>query len=72
MDYYSDKLSAFPEAEQCGWLKDIYGVSWQITPRAMDTMMSEGTEEQIERVTKAFLAMKRFDLAGLRAAYEST
>lgn len=63
------KLSAAPESEQCGWLKDTYGVSWQITPARMDAMMTEGTPEQIERVTKAFLAMKKFDLATLEAAY---
>jgi predicted 3-demethylubiquinone-9 3-methyltransferase (glyoxalase superfamily) len=70
MDYYSDKLSAVPEAEQCGWLKDMFGLSWQIWPTDMGKMLSEGTPEQKERVTQAFLKMKRFDLAALRAAYE--
>jgi predicted 3-demethylubiquinone-9 3-methyltransferase (glyoxalase superfamily) len=70
MDQYWEKLSAVPEAEQCGWLKDRYGVSWQIVPRAMNEMMSKGTPEQIARVTKAFLGMKKFDLAELRKAYE--
>ncbi len=70
MDYYSDKLSAVPEAEQCGWVKDKYGLSWQITPTAMDRMMSEGTKEQIGRVTQAFLKMKRFDLKKLEEVYE--
>ncbi len=59
-----------PEAEQCGWLKDKFGVSWQITPTAMDEMMKKGTPEQIDRVTKAFLPMKKFDLATLKEAYE--
>lgn len=70
IDYYWEKLSAVPEAEQCGWLKDKFGVSWQIVPRAMDEMMSKGTPEQLERVTKAFLTMKKFDLAELQKAYE--
>lgn len=70
IDYYWEKLSAVPEAEQCGWLKDKYGVSWQITPDAMDRMMSAGTPEQIDRVTQAFLPMKKFDIAKLQAAYE--
>ena len=70
IDHYWGKLSAVPEAEQCGWLKDKYGVSWQVTPRAMDTMMTDGTGEQIARVTKAFLPMKKFDLAALERAYE--
>lgn len=69
IDYYWAKLSAVPEAEQCGWLKDKYGVSWQIVPMEMNEMMSEGTPEQMERVTKAFLGMKKFDLAELRRAY---
>lgn len=70
IDYYWEKLSAVPEAEQCGWLKDKFGVSWQITPTAMDEMMKKGTPEQIDRVTKAFLPMKKFDLAKLQEAYE--
>jgi predicted 3-demethylubiquinone-9 3-methyltransferase (glyoxalase superfamily) len=70
IDYYWDKLSAFPEAEQCGWMKDKYGVSWQIVPREMEEMMSNSTPEQIARVTKAFLKMKKFDLAELQKAYK--
>jgi len=69
IDYYWSKLSAVPEAEQCGWLKDKYGLSWQIVPRAMEEMMGHGTEEQIAAVTQAFLPMKKFDLAALRRAY---
>jgi predicted 3-demethylubiquinone-9 3-methyltransferase (glyoxalase superfamily) len=69
IDGYWEKLSAVPEAEQCGWLKDRYGVSWQIVPTAMDEMMSQGTPEQMRRVTEAFLAMKKFDLAELQKAY---
>ena len=69
IDHYWDKLSAVPEAEQCGWLKDRYGLSWQITPVEMGEMLSNGTREQIDRVTQAFLPMKKFDLAALRAAY---
>jgi predicted 3-demethylubiquinone-9 3-methyltransferase (glyoxalase superfamily) len=69
IDYYWGKLSAVPEAEQCGWLKDKYGVSWQVVPTAMSEMMREGTPEQIARVTQAFLPMKKFDLAALERAY---
>jgi len=69
IDRYWDKLSAVPEAEQCGWLKDRYGLSWQITPAEMGEMLSNGTPEQINRVTQAFLPMRKFDLATLRAAY---
>jgi predicted 3-demethylubiquinone-9 3-methyltransferase (glyoxalase superfamily) len=62
-------LAASPEAEQCGWLKDRYGLSWQIVPSRMDAMLQGGTPEQVARVTKAFLAMKKFDLAELERAY---
>jgi len=58
-----------PEAEQCGWLKDRFGVSWQVVPKAMQEMMRNGTPEQIARVTQAFLPMKKFDLAALERAY---
>ena len=70
IDHYWDGLSAVPEAEQCGWLKDRFGVSWQIVPADLEELMSRGTEEQSARVTQAFLQMKKFDLAELEAAYE--
>lgn len=70
IDYYWNKLSAVPEAEVCGWLKDKYGLSWQIAPAGMDEMMRRGTKEQMARVTQAFLKMKKFDLAELQRAYE--
>ncbi len=69
IDYYWEQLSAVPEAEQCGWLKDKYGVSWQVSPTSLDKMMREGTPEQIARVTQAFLKMKKFDIAEIEAAY---
>jgi predicted 3-demethylubiquinone-9 3-methyltransferase (glyoxalase superfamily) len=70
IDQYWEKLSAVPEAEQCGWLKDKYGISWQIVPTAMGKMMDSGTKEQIAQVTQAFLKMKKFDIAKLVEAYE--
>jgi predicted 3-demethylubiquinone-9 3-methyltransferase (glyoxalase superfamily) len=70
LDRYTDALSAVPEAERCGWIKDRFGLSWQIVPADLDRMLSEGSDEQLARVTEAFLAMKRFDLAELRRAYE--
>ncbi|MCL6572700.1 MAG: VOC family protein [Bacillus sp. (in: Bacteria)] len=70
IDYYWERLSAVPEAEQCGWLKDQYGISWQIVPAEMNEMMSKGTPEQLARQTEAFLKMKKFDLVELRRAYE--
>lgn len=71
IDYYWEKLSAVPEAEQCGWLKDKYGVSWQITPTVMDEMMTKGNSKQREAVTNAFLKMKKFDIKTLEKAYNS-
>lgn len=70
IDYYWEKLSAVPESEQCGWLKDKFGVSWQVSPSRMNEMMREGTPEQIARVTQAFLKMKKFNIAELEAAYK--
>ncbi|HRW10900.1 MAG TPA: VOC family protein, partial [Caldilineaceae bacterium] len=71
IDYYWEKLSAVPEAEQCGWCKDQFGVSWQIVPTAMGEMMATGSEEQIARVTQAFLPMKKFDIAALQRAFDA-
>lgn len=68
IDEYWEKLSAVPESEQCGWLKDKFGVSWQIVPTAMDEMTHKGTPEQIARVTQAFLKMKKFNIAELLQA----
>lgn len=70
IDDYWRKLSADPQAEQCGWLKDQYGLSWQISPVVMEEMMNEGTREQINRITQAFLPMKKLDIATLKEAYE--
>lgn len=68
IDYYWDKLSAVPESEQCGWLKDKYGVSWQINPAELQKMMKGDDQEKIDRVTQAFLKMKKFDIATLEKA----
>jgi predicted 3-demethylubiquinone-9 3-methyltransferase (glyoxalase superfamily) len=70
IDSYWERLSAVPEAEQCGWLKDKYGVSWQIVPTVMDEMLQSGDQEQRDRVTEAFLHMKKLDIEALKKAYE--
>lgn len=69
IDEFWRALSAVPEAEQCGWLKDRYGVSWQIVPCEMEDMMAAASPEEMARFTKAFLGMKKFDVARLREAY---
>jgi len=65
IDYYWDKLSAAPEAEQCGWLKDKFGVSWQIVPAALGELLF-GDPAKAEKVTEAFMQMKKLDIATLR------
>lgn len=70
IDYFWERLSAVPEAEQCGWLKDRYGVSWQIAPASMTEMMESNDKEAVARVTQAFLKMKKFDLATLDQAFK--
>jgi predicted 3-demethylubiquinone-9 3-methyltransferase (glyoxalase superfamily) len=69
IDEYWGKLSADPAAEQCGWLKDRYGLSWQVTPTVMQKMMQTGDKQQMARVTEAFLKMKKFDIKTLEKAY---
>lgn len=68
VDYYWEKLSAVPESEQCGWLKDKYGVSWQIVPTRFLDMLTEGDSAKSARVMEAMLKMKKLDLAALEAA----
>jgi len=70
IDYYWGKLSAVPAAEQCGWIKDKYGLSWQIVPTLMDDMLKARDQKKIDRVTQAFLKMKKFDIDTLKQAYE--
>lgn len=70
IDYYWEKLSADPKAEQCGWLKDKYGISWQIVPTALEKMLQDKDARKVARVTEAFLKMKKFDIKTLKRAYE--
>ncbi len=69
IDYYWEKLSAVPEAEQCGWLKDEYGLSCQIVPTVLGEMMKDKDPKKLARVTEAFLKMKKFDMKTLQRAY---
>ena len=70
VDYYWEKLSAVPQAEQCGWVKDKYGLSWQIVPIALIEMTTDTNTERSERVMEAMLKMKKIDIKGLMQAYE--
>jgi len=69
IDYFWERLSADPKAGQCGWLKDRYGLSWQITPTIMNEMLASNDQERTARVTQAFLKMKKFDIDALKQAY---
>jgi predicted 3-demethylubiquinone-9 3-methyltransferase (glyoxalase superfamily) len=71
VDELWEKLSAVPEAEQCGWLKDKFGLSWQIIPTALPRLMSDPDKAKAKRVTDAMLKMKKIDVAALEAAAAS-
>lgn len=73
IDYYWNALSAVPEAEQCGWLKDKFGISWQVVPSTLlDEMMQDPDTQKRERVIAAFMQMKKFNIQQLKAAFEGT
>jgi predicted 3-demethylubiquinone-9 3-methyltransferase (glyoxalase superfamily) len=69
IDYFWTKLTADGAEGPCGWLKDRYGVSWQVVPAVLPEMLMDSDREKSERVTRAFLQMKKFDIAELERAY---
>ena len=70
VDELWEKLSAHPESEQCGWLKDKYGLSWQIIPKALGQMLSDKDAQKSGRVMQAMLKMKKIDVKVLQDAYD--
>jgi predicted 3-demethylubiquinone-9 3-methyltransferase (glyoxalase superfamily) len=72
IDYYWSRLSAIPEAEQCGWLKDPFGVSWQIVPEGLVSMMEQATPEQLERLIRTILGMQKLDVTALEEAFRGS
>jgi predicted 3-demethylubiquinone-9 3-methyltransferase (glyoxalase superfamily) len=70
IDYFWKRLTEGGEEGHCGWLKDKYGLSWQVVPTPLIKMLSSGDREKSERVTKAFLQMRKFDIAALQRAYD--
>jgi len=70
IDYYWRKLAEGGEEGPCGWLKDRYGLSWQVVPKVLPDMLMDPNPEKVGRVTKAFLQMRKFDIAALQRAYE--
>jgi predicted 3-demethylubiquinone-9 3-methyltransferase (glyoxalase superfamily) len=70
IDYYWSRLAEGGKEVACGWLKDKFGLSWQVVPSELFEMLSSGDAAKAERVTAAFMKMKKFDIAKLRRAYE--
>ncbi|MCE9604937.1 MAG: VOC family protein [Planctomycetia bacterium] len=72
IDRYWDQLTAGGDenAQQCGWLKDRFGLSWQITPKILPKMITSGEAEKAQRALQAMLGMKKLDIAALQKAYD--
>jgi predicted 3-demethylubiquinone-9 3-methyltransferase (glyoxalase superfamily) len=72
VDYYWEKLSegGDEKAQQCGWLKDKYGISWQIVPIVLGKMLQDNDAKKSQRVMKTLLQMHKLDIQTLRQAYE--
>ena len=68
VDRYSNALSAVPEAEQCGWVKDRFGVSWQIVPRQLTSLLTDADPHRAQRAFAAMMEMKRIDIGALERA----
>jgi predicted 3-demethylubiquinone-9 3-methyltransferase (glyoxalase superfamily) len=70
VDYYWDKLSDGGEEGQCGWLKDRYGLSWQVVPAAWEDVLTTGDPARARRAMQALYGMKKIDLVAIEAAME--
>ena len=68
VDRFTDALSAVPEAEQCGWVKDRFGVSWQIVPRQLIELIGDADQARAKRAFEAMMQMKRIDIAAIERA----
>jgi predicted 3-demethylubiquinone-9 3-methyltransferase (glyoxalase superfamily) len=71
VDHFWEKLSAGGEEVQCGWLKDKFGLSWQVVPTVLSEMLQDKDAQKAKRVMAAMLKMKKIDIAELRRAYEA-
>ena len=69
IDYFWTKLSEGGEESVCGWLKDKFGLSWQVVPAVLPEMLLDADTAKSQRVTKAFMQMKKFDIEALKQAY---
>jgi predicted 3-demethylubiquinone-9 3-methyltransferase (glyoxalase superfamily) len=74
VDYYWERLSAGgnEKSQQCGWLKDKYGVSWQVVPTVLGDLLGDPSSEKSQRAMKAMLQMKKIDLREIQRAYHGT
>ncbi|HEY1225607.1 MAG TPA: VOC family protein [Brevundimonas sp.] len=70
-DRLTEALSAVPEAEQCGWVKDRFGLSWQLVPRELIAMMSDTNAAKARAASEAMMQMKRLDIAAIRRAFDA-
>lgn len=70
VDYYWEKLSAVSQAEQCGWCKDKFGVSWQIVPTRLGELLNDPNKEKSNRAMQAMMKMHKLDIAQLERAFE--
>jgi predicted 3-demethylubiquinone-9 3-methyltransferase (glyoxalase superfamily) len=71
VDYYWDRLTAGGEESACGWLKDRFGLSWQVVPKRLNEMMEDPDQRKVEAATAAFLEMKKLDLAKIEQAFQA-
>ncbi|MBC7853028.1 MAG: VOC family protein, partial [Pirellulaceae bacterium] len=69
VDYYWEKLSAVPESEMCGWVKDKFGLSWQVVPKILPELLTDPDTAKSQRAMQAMLQMKKLDIAGLQRAF---
>jgi predicted 3-demethylubiquinone-9 3-methyltransferase (glyoxalase superfamily) len=72
VDYYWDRLTEGGEESQCGWLKDQFGVSWQVVPEGVDEIFADPDPEAAKRAVQAMFGMRKLDIAALRAAAAGT
>lgn len=70
VDYFWEKLSEGGEKQKCGWLKDKYGVTWQVVPTVLGEMLNDSDPEKVRRVTEAMLQMTKIEIGELKKAYK--
>ena len=70
IDHFWTRLSAGGEEGPCGWIKDRFGLSWQVVPDVLGEMLTDSDPQKVQRVTRAFLQMKKFDIEALKDAFE--